>query len=575
MLAAQPFLFKPRELLNLALADEVDSLAPIMACHIADLAGEDTPQFYTACGRGAMSSLRVLRHGLEVSELAVSELPGNPHSVWTVKRQKRDAYDAYIVVSFVNATLVLSIGDTVEEVSDSGFLGNVATLSASQIGDDALLQVYADGIRHIRNDGRVNEWKAPAKRIITHCAVNERQVAIALAGGEIVYFEMDASGQLNEYTERLPMPADVSSMGMGQVPEMAQRSRFLAIGCLDQTVRVVSLDPNDCLQPLSMQALPAKAESLAVVEMGAQDDEPSTLFLNIGLENGVLLRTVIDTVTGNLSDTRTRYLGSRAVKLVRVTIQEREAVLGLSSRPWLGFQYQGSTRLTPLSYDALEHASSFKSEQCAEGIVAVSRNTLRILALERLGSVFNAVKMPLPLTPRKMFFEPQGHMLVIVEGDQRAFPARHLQASGASAPAEDAMDMSPDGETANAVDPANAVASIFDPQSTTRFLLPPKAPAGTWASNVRFVDPITLTTLGLHSLGENEMATSAAVLNFSAHIPDRAPDLNQYIAIGTVKDWVLNPQSFSAAYIYIYRMLGDQPRKTTLEFVHKTEVGEL
>ena len=47
-------------------------------------------------------------------------------------------------MSFVNATLVLSIGETVEEVTDSGFLGTTPTLSCSQLGDDALVQV-----RHI------------------------------------------------------------------------------------------------------------------------------------------------------------------------------------------------------------------------------------------------------------------------------------------------------------------------------------------------------------------------------------------------------------------------------------------
>lgn len=52
-----------------------------------------------------------------------------------------EEFDAYIIVSFVNATLVLSIGETVEEVTDSGFLGTTPTLSSSLIGDDALLQV--------------------------------------------------------------------------------------------------------------------------------------------------------------------------------------------------------------------------------------------------------------------------------------------------------------------------------------------------------------------------------------------------------------------------------------------------
>ena len=54
-----------------------------------------------------------------------------------------------------------------------------------------MVQVYPDGIRHIRADKRVNEWKAPGKKTVIKCAVNRRQVVIALSGGELVYFEMD------------------------------------------------------------------------------------------------------------------------------------------------------------------------------------------------------------------------------------------------------------------------------------------------------------------------------------------------------------------------------------------------
>ncbi len=70
------FFFAPRPLRNLVLVDELESLSPILHAQIADLANEDTPQIYAACGRGPRSTLRVLRHGLEVSEMAVSELPG-------------------------------------------------------------------------------------------------------------------------------------------------------------------------------------------------------------------------------------------------------------------------------------------------------------------------------------------------------------------------------------------------------------------------------------------------------------------------------------------------------------------
>jgi splicing factor 3B subunit 3 len=59
---------------------------------MGDLAGEDAPQLYVACGRGAQSTLRCLRHGLEVSEMAISELPGSPNAVWTVRRRADGVY---------------------------------------------------------------------------------------------------------------------------------------------------------------------------------------------------------------------------------------------------------------------------------------------------------------------------------------------------------------------------------------------------------------------------------------------------------------------------------------------------
>lgn len=79
-------------------------------------------------------------------------------------------------------------------------------------------------------------------------------------------------------------------MALGNVAVGEQRSWFLAVGLQDNTVRIISLDPSDCLAPRSMQALPAAAESLCIVEMGAKDannsedlsPQQSSLYLNIG-----------------------------------------------------------------------------------------------------------------------------------------------------------------------------------------------------------------------------------------------------------------------------------------------------
>lgn len=76
-----------------------------------------------------------------------------------------------------------------------------------------------------------------------------------------------------------------------------------------------------------------------------------------GLANGVLLRTQVDRITGQLSDTRTRFLGTRPPKLFAANVKGQRSMLSLSSRPWLGYSDMGRYNLTPLSYEALDYAS--------------------------------------------------------------------------------------------------------------------------------------------------------------------------------------------------------------------------
>ena len=88
------------------------------------------------------------------------------------------------------------------EVNDSGFSGTVETLRIQLLVDDSMLQVmllncgsctgcpsasllhgcnarlqvHPQGLRHIRADRRVNEWRAPGRQTIKAAASNERQV---------------------------------------------------------------------------------------------------------------------------------------------------------------------------------------------------------------------------------------------------------------------------------------------------------------------------------------------------------------------------------------------------------------
>lgn len=373
----EPVYFHPRALENIGHAESVAAMNPMMRCQVANLSDEDAPQIYSICGTAARSSFRTLKHGLEVADLADAQLPSAPTAVWTTKTDKSHSYHEYIVLSFTNATLVLGIGETIEETSDTGFLTSAPTLAVQLLGDDTLLQVHARGIRQIKPGGQVNEWPTPPHRSIVAASTNERQVAVALSSGEIVYFEMDSDGELNEYNERREMTGQVNCLSLGDVPEGRVRSSFLAVGCDDSTVRILSLDPDSTLENKSVQALTAAPSALKIMAM--EDTAGSTLYLHIGLHSGVYLRTILDEVTGELSDTRLRFLGAKSAKLFAVTVHGQPAVLALSTRSWLGYSHPQTKAftLTPLNYLALEYASDFSSEQHQEGMVCIEGKNLR------------------------------------------------------------------------------------------------------------------------------------------------------------------------------------------------------
>lgn len=564
----QPVFFQPRKLKNLVRIDQVESLMPIMDMKVVNLFEEETPQIFSLCGRGPRSSLRILRPGLAVSEMAVSQLPGVPSAVWTVKKNVNDEFDAYIVVSFANATLVLSIGETVEEVSDSGFLDTTPSLSVSLIGDDSLMQVHPSGIRHIREDGRINEWRTPGKRTIVKVGSNRLQVVIALSGGELIYFEVDMTGQLME-VEKHEMSGDVACLDIAPVPEGRQRSRFLAVGSYDNTIRILSLDPDDCMQILSLQSVSSPPDSLLFLEVqasvGGEDgaDHPASLFLNAGLQNGVLFRTVVDMVTGQLSDARSRFLGLRAPKLFSIIVRGRRAMLCLSSRPWLGYIHQGHFLLTPLSYETLEYAASFSSDQCAEGVVAVAGDALRVFTIERLGETFNETAIPLRYTPRKFVLQPKRKLAVIIESDQGALTAEERENAKKECFADAGMGVNGNSEK---MENGGDEEDSEDPLSDEQYGYP-KAESDKWVSCIRILDPRTTQTTCLLELQDNEAAFSICTVNF------HDKEHGALLAVGTTKGLQFWPKrSFEAAYIHIYKFKEDG---RVLELLHKTQVEEV
>lgn len=131
----------------------------------------------------------------------------------------------------------------------------------------------------------------------------------------------------------------------------------------------------------------------------------------------MLLRSLVDNVTGVLTDSRQQLLGTRGIKLRKIKQRGEDAMIALSNKPWLCYNHMGHQRVTPLSYEALATVSPFCSARCPDGVVAICENSLRILQIENLGEQFTQAVLKTRYTPCKIQVHPETNYLVILEKD--------------------------------------------------------------------------------------------------------------------------------------------------------------
>jgi len=266
-------------------------------------------------------------------------------------------------------------------------------------------------------------------------------------------------------------------------------------------------------------------------------------------------------VTGDLTDNRTRYLGTKSVKLFRVRVQNRDALFACSSRAWLFYNYQGRFHLTPLSYSSLEFASSFSSEQCPEGIVAIADNTLRILALEKLGGVFNQIAHPLKYTPRRFAMCHQN--LVIIETDHAAFTenAKRLRRNEM---AEEIIELARDAEERQLAEEMAEAIKKYEPNEAV--FGSPRAQNGRWASAVRMVSSRGGETLCHYELPEGEAAFCVEIVQF------RSQPGSTFVLVGCGIEMELRSSKSKGGCIYTFLLGSNSDR---FEFIHRTTTDDV
>lgn len=553
MLDLAPFkYFVPQGLKNLALVEVLESLSPLVDSSMLETYTPNFPdplkQLVTLSSNPYM---KTLTYGVPFSELVSSPVPISPTSIFTTKLSDKSVNDDYLVLStsLSSKSMVLSIGEVVEEVNDSGFVLDQHTIAVQQIGKNSVVQIHPNGIRHICHsfdesgdivDKKITNWFPPAGIVILHASANNEQVLIGLSNRDVCYFEIDPSDdQLTEYQERFEVPGgSITSLAIATnfVHENERKSKFAVIGSLDETIQVISLMEHNCLDVVTLQALSANSCSLLLMPM-----DKNTYFAHIGMVNGIYVRVNIDISSGKLGDTRLKYLGTQPVSLKSLALPnlKQSGILAISSRPWIGyFNNEFKFKLTPvIDLNILDGASFFSEDIGVESVVGIRKGELTIFTIGSeesegfdLTNDFTVSLIKLRYAPRKQIKDTESKSFFVIESE---------------------FNVKSPYSKSTEVD-----ADYFD-------IFGYEKEKNLWASCLQIVDLNESEVSQTYEFENNECLLSLCLAKFKD---------DEYLMVGTTKNLIFSPPSNDGSLIYTFKIKRNRSKIPEIELLHKTDV---
>jgi splicing factor 3B subunit 3 len=167
----------------------------------------------------------------------------------------------------------------------------------------------------------------------------------------------------------------------------------------------------------------------------------------------------------------------------------------------------------------------------------------RIFTIEDLSRNLLQENIPLPYTPRKFIKHPDQPLFYVISADNNVLaPATRTKLlTESTAVNGDAVQLPPE--------------EFGYPRGI-----------GHWASCIQIIDPVTTKSVVFTlELEDNECATSITAAPFSGQ------DDETFLIVGTAKDLVVSPRTFTTGSIHVYRFHDDGKE---IEFIHKTKVEQ-
>jgi DNA damage-binding protein 1 len=349
------------------------NLGPIVDFCVVDLERQGQGQVVTCSGAYKDGSLRIVRNGIGINEQASVELQGIK-GMWSLKSSIDEAFDTFLVVSFISETriLAMNIEDELEETEIEGFLSEVQTLFCHDAVYNQLVQVTSNSVRLVSSTTRElrNKWDAPAGFSVNVATANASQVLLATGGGHLVYLEI-GDGTLTEVKHVL-LEYEVSCLDINPIGDNPNYSQLAAVGMwTDISVRIFVLPDLTLItkEELGGEIIPRSVLLCAFEGIS---------YLLCALGDGHLLNFQLDTSCGKLRDRKKVSLGTRPITLRTFSSKSATHVFAASDRPAVIYSNNKKLLYSNVNLKEVSHMCPFNSAAFPDSLAIAREGELTI-----------------------------------------------------------------------------------------------------------------------------------------------------------------------------------------------------
>ena len=390
------------------------NIGPVLDACVVDVDKQGQNQVVTCSGAYKDGSLRVIRNGIGIHEMAELDMPGIG-GIWALRASDKDTRHTILAVSFVGQTAFLSVGgDELEGTSIPGAL-ECASLYCGNVKGGKWIQVAENSIRLIDATTRelVSEWSHPSKKPISACACNWTQVVVA-CGSDLRYLRVGADGLAE--TGTMMMEHEVACLDISTVAGESEASVCIAGLWTDISLRVVDLTS---MAEVSTESLGGDIIPRSVLQVELE----GTRYVLCALGDGTLFSFVFDGGAGTLSEAKRVSLGTQPIVLSAFKHGESTHVFAASDRPTVIYSSNSKLVFSNVNLPEVTRMCSLNTETFPDCLTLVSRQGLKIGSINEIQKLqINSI--PIGASPYRLTHqEGTASFLVLVHCDSPAADA--------------------------------------------------------------------------------------------------------------------------------------------------------